>query len=244
MHDDELLMRNERIGALAIGACLNVAVISTLRAAAGGDQGAPIARLLRRSVALIGGTAACSIGLWHFLHWRSYRQHYMREHAREAWELENFEDGEKQEMVELFVGKGMGQEDARIAIDACAKYPEFFVSMMMLEELHMVEPSLGSSQALSSLKMALTCGAGALVPALPLLLAGDESRPAVFAAAVQATLGASLATITGAGVAKASSIRLPKLQHAADHTLFGFTCMTAPHAIMFGWAHLLRLLNR
>ena len=61
------------------------------------------------------------------------RLRYKRERRREQWELENFAKGEKQEMVELYVQRGMKEEDAEIVISKMAKYEQFFVDIMMME---------------------------------------------------------------------------------------------------------------
>lgn len=56
------------------------------------------------------------------------------------WELENFPEGEIQEMVDLYTQKGMSEEDARVVIERMAKYPDFFVNIMMVEELELQVP--------------------------------------------------------------------------------------------------------
>ena len=43
-------------------------------------------------------------------------------------------------MVEIFKNKGMSDEDAELVIARCAKYPDFFIDMMMLMELEMRVP--------------------------------------------------------------------------------------------------------
>jgi hypothetical protein len=65
---------------------------------------------------------------------------FERERLREAWELENFPEGERKEMVELYVSKGVSEADATAAIAALSRYPDFFVSLMMSEELRLAPP--------------------------------------------------------------------------------------------------------
>lgn len=50
--------------------------------------------------------------------------------------------GEEQEMVELYASKGMTPADARVAIQALARYPSLFVDVMMSEELGLVKPEV------------------------------------------------------------------------------------------------------
>ena len=43
-------------------------------------------------------------------------------------------------MVDLYVSKGMNREDAEVVIRRMAKYPEFFIDIMMVEELELQVP--------------------------------------------------------------------------------------------------------
>eukprot|EP00929_Paragymnodinium_shiwhaense_P093885 TRINITY_DN5420_c0_g1_i1.p1 TRINITY_DN5420_c0_g1~~TRINITY_DN5420_c0_g1_i1.p1 ORF type:complete len:308 (+),score=65.98 TRINITY_DN5420_c0_g1_i1:138-1061(+) len=232
---------NERLSAFGAGACLDLLAASSLRALANGGLLAAVGisaadsaakrRLVQTLLVAMGTTAACSISLWHWFGKNAYWQHYGRERDREAWELDNYEEGEKQEMVELFVGRGMGEDDARLVIDTCAKYPNFFVSLMMLEELHMVEPC--SSHFGSSRQLGLACGLGALLPALPLLLLPRLSGSTT-AMADRAPEVLGMVAITAVGSAKAASKCLPRLQHALEHAAVGLTCLLVPYMLVFG----------
>jgi hypothetical protein len=44
------------------------------------------------------------------------------------------------EQRQLYVGRGMALDDARSVIGIMAKYEEFFVDVMMLEELGLIPP--------------------------------------------------------------------------------------------------------
>ena len=67
-------------------------------------------------------------------------QVYDRERRREAWELKNYRKGEVDEIIELFESRGLSHEDASIVVNKMATYDEFFVDLMMAEELMMVKP--------------------------------------------------------------------------------------------------------
>ncbi|KDO16521.1 hypothetical protein SPRG_17732, partial [Saprolegnia parasitica CBS 223.65] len=43
------------------------------------------------------------------------------ERSRELWEMENFPEGEKAEMIELYEAKGISSEDAKIVVDTLSK---------------------------------------------------------------------------------------------------------------------------
>mmetsp|Transcript_40450 Transcript_40450/g.56193 ORF Transcript_40450/g.56193 Transcript_40450/m.56193 type:complete len:276 (+) Transcript_40450:60-887(+) len=57
------------------------------------------------------------------------------ERLRETWEYDNFREGEIQEMVELYTAKGLEKEEAAAAVQILSKHKDFFVDLMMLEEL-------------------------------------------------------------------------------------------------------------
>lgn len=69
-----------------------------------------------------------------------YKEQFAWEKKRETWELENFPEGEIQEMAELYVEKGMAEDDAKLVVSTMSKYNDFFVNVMMLEELGMLDP--------------------------------------------------------------------------------------------------------
>lgn len=93
---------------------------------------------------------ALSMGVGEFLSSRSYSNYVRKERDREMWELQNYPEGEINEMIDLFVARGMSREDAEVVIHRMAKYKEFFVDIMMTEELALPVPSEGDS--LESLK--------------------------------------------------------------------------------------------
>lgn len=52
--------------------------------------------------------------------------------------MDNNMKGEIEEMIDLYVEKGMSETDARVIINTMAKYPEAFLDNMMVVELHLV----------------------------------------------------------------------------------------------------------
>jgi hypothetical protein len=65
---------------------------------------------------------------------------YDRERKREAWELENYRKGEIDEIIELFETRGVEHNDAVLVVNKMAKYDNFFVDLMMAEELQISKP--------------------------------------------------------------------------------------------------------
>ena len=83
---------------------------------------------------------ALAMGAGEYLSSCSYNSYVRKEREREAWELQNYPAGEIAEMVELFVARGMSREDAEFVIQRMAKYKDFFVDLMMTEELALPVP--------------------------------------------------------------------------------------------------------
>jgi len=83
---------------------------------------------------------ALSMGVGEALSTKSENEYILLEKKREEWELENNPEGEIEEMVDLYVEKGMARDDAQLCIEKMAKYPKFFVNVMMVEELELQVP--------------------------------------------------------------------------------------------------------
>lgn len=85
-----------------------------------------------------------SIGLARLLLDREAAAYYTRERAREEWETANFAEGEKAEMIGIYMAKGhLSQKDAQSLVETLFRYPRFFVDEMMVWELHLLPPSAG-----------------------------------------------------------------------------------------------------
>lgn len=76
-----------------------------------------------------------SMGLGDYFSEKSEKDYIKNEWKRETWELKNYPEGEKAEMVELYEEEGMTKEDATVIVETFAKYPEKFVNLMMVDEL-------------------------------------------------------------------------------------------------------------
>merc|ERR1711871_229353 len=95
------------------------------------------------------------------------------ERRRELWGMRNFAEGERTEMVELFMGGGVSEPDARKAIDLLSRpqYEQFFVDLMMVKELNMEIPDrTHSPTALGGATTAAAFGAG-MIPVIWYLVA-------------------------------------------------------------------------
>jgi VIT1/CCC1 family predicted Fe2+/Mn2+ transporter len=99
---------------------------------------------LSAAVVLIMGFAnliadGLSMAIGDYLSTRAEIEYGRSERRREQWEVDNYPDGEKREMVEMYAAKGMDEEDAEAMTEILARNPEAWVSVMMVEELGILE---------------------------------------------------------------------------------------------------------
>jgi len=71
---------------------------------------------------------------------KEYTEFYNSERKRENWEYDNYIEGEQNEMIQLYISKGLSKQDAEIVIKLMSKDKKFFVDMMMKEELELLPP--------------------------------------------------------------------------------------------------------
>jgi VIT1/CCC1 family predicted Fe2+/Mn2+ transporter len=76
-----------------------------------------------------------SMAIGDYLSTKSEQEYQKTERAREAWEVENYPEGEKKELVELYQAKGIPVGDARQMVDTVSRHPKAWVDIMMVEEL-------------------------------------------------------------------------------------------------------------
>jgi len=81
------------------------------------------------------------MGVGQFLSSQAENEWILSEKQREEWEMKHYKQGEINEMIDLYVQKGMNRDDAKNVITTMAKYEEFFVNIMMKEELELQVPS-------------------------------------------------------------------------------------------------------
>lgn len=62
-----------------------------------------------------------SMGLGDYFSEKSEKDYIKNEWKRETWELKNYPEGEKAEMVELYEEEGMTNEDATVIVETFAK---------------------------------------------------------------------------------------------------------------------------
>jgi VIT1/CCC1 family predicted Fe2+/Mn2+ transporter len=112
----------------------------TTFAAAAGVAGAALAP----GVVLIVGLAnlladGLSMSIGDYLSSKSESEYEAAEREREAWEVENYPEGEKLELEEIYRARGMAEADAKAVVDIISKDKKAWVDTMMVEELGIMQ---------------------------------------------------------------------------------------------------------
>jgi len=80
-----------------------------------------------------------SMAIGDFLSTKAENEYNQAERAREQWEVDYHPEGEKKELVELYMEKGISEEEARQIVDIISKHKKAWVDIMMVEELGIIE---------------------------------------------------------------------------------------------------------
>lgn len=80
-----------------------------------------------------------SMAFGDYLSTKAEREYHAAEREREEWEVDNHLQGEKREMVEIYMTRGLSRGDAERVVNIISKKKKTFVDIMMLEELGIVE---------------------------------------------------------------------------------------------------------
>ena len=112
-----------------------VTTLAVVAGVAGAELSAGIVLILGFANLIADGL---SMAVGDYLSTKSELEYEIAERERERWEIENYPEGEMKEMVELYVAKGLPQEDAQTIVEIFARNRETWVEVMMVEELGIV----------------------------------------------------------------------------------------------------------
>ncbi len=106
-----------------------------------------------------------SMGIGAFLSQKSEKEYYQKERERESWEVENYPEGEKNELLAIYKNRGYSKEDAKKLVEIQSKDKDRWVDEMMVTELGMMKDERKPSSA-----ALMTFGAFVLFGTLPLII--------------------------------------------------------------------------
>lgn len=152
-----------------------------------------------------------------YLSAKSRREFYEREYEREMWEVENFPEGERQELRQIYAQRGYAGDDAEEMLNIETKNKQRWVEAMMVHELGLIPDS--RSPAMIGLATFLSFAVAGFVPLLAFLLGlfVPISKSSAFAATV---LLCGL-TLFGLGAAKTIVTGLSALRSGIEMLLLG-----------------------
>jgi VIT1/CCC1 family predicted Fe2+/Mn2+ transporter/rubrerythrin len=144
---------------------------------------------------------AFSMAAGEYISMQSQRELFEKQIETEREEMRVMPDVEREELVEIYLGKGLPQHEAEIVADRLMEDPEKALDTMIREELGLDPHELGSpwGAAWSSF---VSFGVGAFVPLLPFLL--GSGSPAFLSALALSfaslfAVGAGVSLLTGRG---------------------------------------------
>jgi len=94
---------------------------------------------------------AISMGMGDYLSSKAEIDSHAAERQREDREIEHCMEEEKEEMIELYSKRGLPRQEASDMVAIMSKHREFFVNMMMIEELGIMPPDPSDKPALKGL---------------------------------------------------------------------------------------------
>eukprot|EP01071_Lankesteria_metandrocarpae_P000247 Lankesteria_metandrocarpae@DN10386_c0_g1_i1.p1 len=146
--------------------------INSIFATIAACQGAQLSATQTLTVGLCNLLAnAIAMGFGEYLSAAAEEEFVEKERQKEEWELNHCPAEEKREMVEIYEHRwGFSKEDAQTVIDISSRYPNFFISHMMAEELGLLLPddseNAGATPTQKGLVMYFSFGVFGLIPLL------------------------------------------------------------------------------
>jgi VIT1/CCC1 family predicted Fe2+/Mn2+ transporter len=176
-----------------------ITTFAVVAASKGGSLSADVVLLMGFANLVADGL---SMGFGDYLSSKAELEFVKTEKKREKWELENYPEGEKKEMIELYMARGVSEDDATLVIETLAKYKNFFLDLMLVEELGLMPPDETDSPAKNGLVTFVAFAMFGFVPLVPYVFGkaiGGANGNAMFGSAC----GLTALTMAALGAAKA-----------------------------------------
>lgn len=191
-----------------------ITTFAVVSGVAGAQLGTPVILILGLANLLADGF---SMATGAYLSTKSEQEYYRREWEREAWEVENFPDGERAELYEVYRQRGYEEAEARHLVDIQSREPKRWVKAMMIDELGMLE-----DEGKPFLNGLVTFGAFVAAGALPLLvyLLG-LAFPVPSQVAFPVAVALSGLALFGLGAAKVTVTKLNPIRSGLEMLIVG-----------------------
>jgi vacuolar iron transporter family protein len=146
-----------------------VSVLTLIAGVAGATSGRIV--LLAGISALVAG--AISMGVGAFVSARAYRAYFVNELQREMREMRELPDVEREEVREIYRGRGFEGEALEMVVRTITSNPRVWLRVMMQEELGLSE---GFGQPLgAALTVFVAFLVGGVIPVIPFMFASGAS---------------------------------------------------------------------
>ena len=191
-----------------------ITTFAVVSGVAGAELGSGIILILGVANLLADGF---SMGTGDYLSSKSEREYYDREARRQAWEIKNFPEGQRAELVALLREHGYSEADAERMTELQTRDPRRWVNAMMIEELGMLRDETNPlANAAATFVSFLVAGS------LPLLayLVGLVI-PIAPAAAFPISIGLTAAALFALGAAKVFVTGLNPIRSGMEMLLVG-----------------------
>jgi VIT1/CCC1 family predicted Fe2+/Mn2+ transporter len=109
-----------------------ITTFAVVSGVAGAELGTPVILILGLANLFADGF---SMGVGAFLSLKSEKEYYDRERRREAWEVDHYPEGERNELREIYRARGYSEEDAEGLVEIQTRDRERWVDAMMVHEL-------------------------------------------------------------------------------------------------------------
>lgn len=162
-----------------------------------------------------------------YLSTKSEQEYYRKEWEREAWEVEHFPDGERMELIDVYLSRGYSEEDARQLVAIQSKEPTRWVNTMMLDELGMMKDE--SKPLLNALVTFAAFVVAGSVPLLVYLFGLLVSIPQ--ASTFPASLIMSAIALFGLGAAKVLVTKLNPIRSGLEMLIVGGLAAGVAYAV-------------
>lgn len=172
-----------------------------------------------------------SMGIGDYLSDSAEIEHNKAERKREKWEMENYVEGEIEEMIQIYESKGIEKEDAEKILRTMSKYPDFFVDHMMVQELGIMPPDEDDNPMMSGFVTFLSFILFGFVPLVAFLILNSSS--AAFGLKFGLSCLLTALTLIALGLIKARLSGLNYINSALFVLING--AATAGVAYLIGW---------